>query len=78
MSERARKLFHDALEFSVLERAELAADLLASLDDEPEVEVEAAWAIEIEKRVREARANPDEGIPWETVRAELFVDLSHE
>ena len=73
MSDRARKLLHDAMDLPVSERAELAADLLASLDGEPEADVEAAWASEIERRAREALANPDDDIAWETVRAELHA-----
>lgn len=73
MSERARKLLHDAMDLPVSERAELAADLLASLDGEPEADVEAAWASEIERRAREALANPDDDVAWETVRAELHA-----
>ena len=74
MSERARKLLEDALGLPISERAELAADLLASLDGEPEAEVERAWAAEIERRAREALANPDDDIAWESVRAELHAD----
>lgn len=55
------------------ERAGLAADLLASLDGEPDTDVEAAWALEIERRAREALANPDDDVAWETVRAELHA-----
>jgi len=73
MSERARKLLHDAMDLPVSERAELAADLLASLDGEPGADVEAAWASEIERRAREALANPDDDVAWETVRAELHA-----
>jgi putative addiction module component (TIGR02574 family) len=73
MSERARKLLEDAMELPVSERAELAADLLASLDGEADSEVEAAWVAEIERRAREALANPDDDIAWETVRAELHA-----
>ena len=73
MSERARKLLHDAMDLPVSERAELVADLLASLDGEPEADVEAAWASEIERRAREALANPDDDVAWETVRAELHA-----
>ena len=76
MTERARKLLQDALELPVPERAELAADLLASLDSEPDNEVEAAWAAEVERRAREALANPEDDIAWETVRAELDADPS--
>ena len=71
MSQRGRKLLHDAMDLPVSERAGLAADLLASLDGEPEADVEAAWASEIERRAREALANPDDDVAWETVRAEL-------
>ena len=71
MTDRARKLLHDAMELPLPERAELAADLLASLDGEPDADVEAAWASEIERRAREAIANPDDDVAWETVRDEL-------
>ena len=74
MSDRARKLLQDAMELPVQERAVLAADLLASLDGEPDSDVEAAWVAEIEKRAREALANPEDDIAWETVRAELHAD----
>jgi putative addiction module component (TIGR02574 family) len=73
MSERARKLLHDAMDLPLSERASLVADLLASLDGEPEADVEAAWALEIERRAREALANPEDDIAWETVRAELHA-----
>ena len=73
MTERARKLLQDAMELPLTERAELAADLLASLDGEPEADVEAAWTSEVERRAREALANPDDDIAWETVRAELHT-----
>ena len=73
MSERARKLLQDAMELSLLERAELAADLLASLDGASDADVETAWAAEIESRAREALATPDDDVAWETVRAELHA-----
>lgn len=73
MTERARKLLQDAMELSLPERAELATDLLASFDGEPDSEVEQAWAVEVERRAREALADPDDDIAWETVRAELHA-----
>jgi putative addiction module component (TIGR02574 family) len=73
MTERARKLLHDAMELPASARAELAADLLASLDSEREANVEAAWASEIERRAREALANPDDDLSWESVRAKLHA-----
>ncbi len=74
VTDRARKLLQDAMSLPVSERAELAADLLASLDGEPDPEVEAAWAAEIERRARDAHANPDDDVAWESVRAELHAD----
>jgi putative addiction module component (TIGR02574 family) len=55
------------------ERAELAENLLASLDGEPETDVEAAWASEIERRARESLANADDDLSWEPVRVELHA-----
>jgi putative addiction module component (TIGR02574 family) len=73
MTDRARKLLHDALDLPVGERAELVANLLASLDGEPEADVEAAWAAEVERRAAES---PDNDVPWETVSAEMLSDPS--
>ena len=36
-------------------------------------DVEAAWVSEIERRAREALANPDDDLSWESVRAELHA-----
>jgi len=74
MSERARKLLQDAMELPVQERAVLITDLLATLDGEPDSDVEAAWAAEVENRAREALANPEDDVAWEAVRAELHTD----
>ncbi len=60
------------------ERATVAAELLASLDEagaEDPVEVEAAWAAEIEKRARRVLAGESQGIPWEDVRARAEAAL---
>ena len=73
MSNSARKLLEEALALPVSERAELAADLLASLDGEPDAEVGAAWDAEIARRARDAVANPDDDVSWESVRAELHA-----
>ncbi len=71
MSEPAAKLMAEAMKLSTSERAGLAADLLASLDGEPEVGVEAAWAAEIERRVRRVTDGQAHFEDWETVREQL-------
>ena len=64
------KLFEAALTLPANDRAKLAAQLLASLD-EAEADVEAAWAAEIQRRVADARADPDDDEDWRTVLDEI-------
>jgi putative addiction module component (TIGR02574 family) len=74
MSTQARKLYDAALELPAADRAELAADLLASLDGVPDADVAAAWHAEIERRAHAAIAAPEDDVSWESVRAELHAD----
>ena len=63
----------------VEERADVAAELLASLDEAPEqsaAEVEAAWAHEIERRARRVMNGESTGEPWEDVRARVVRRLT--
>lgn len=59
----------DAMKLSIEERAELADRLWASL--EPQADVDAAWAVEIGRRVRQLETGEVETIPHETVMTEL-------
>ena len=68
MSRSGEKLLEDALKLGLVERAELAAELIASLDGAPDGDAEAAWAAEIERRVQRARSGDDPGKPWPEVR----------
>ena len=72
MARKLQELFREAAELTDRERAELAGMLIESLDSEPDADVEAAWAEEVERRVRQVDAGEVEMIPWEQVRAELF------
>ena len=68
MSKTGQKVLDEALQLGLSERAELAAELLASLDGEPDADVEAAWAAEVERRAARARSGEDPGRPWPEVR----------
>jgi len=68
MSKTAQRVFDEALELDLSERAELAAELLASMDGEPDQDVDAAWAAEIQRRAERARSGEDAGRPWAEVR----------
>jgi len=72
MTSRAQELLRVALTLPIAERADLAAELLASVDaaaTENHPEVEAAWASEIERRAGRVIAGESAGIAWEDVRA---------
>jgi putative addiction module component (TIGR02574 family) len=66
-----------ALELPHPERAELARDLLASLDgpfDDP-ADVEAAWLGEVERRLKEVEDGTATLVEWDEVRAEVLARL---
>jgi putative addiction module component (TIGR02574 family) len=78
MTSRAQELLREALTLPVRERADVAAELLASLDDaktENPAEVEAAWAAEIEKRAHRVMSGESAGVPWEDVRRRAEAEL---
>lgn len=76
MSRNVSELFQEATQLSENERADLAALLLESLEGEPDEGVEAAWAEEIERRVRQIDSGEVQTIPWEEVRAKLHARLN--
>jgi putative addiction module component (TIGR02574 family) len=78
MTSRAQGLLQEALTLPVDERADVAAQLLASLDDagaDDPADVEAAWAAEIERRARRVMAGEAHGVAWEDVRARAEAAL---
>lgn len=78
MTSRTQELLREALTLPIAERADVAAELLASLDDvgaEDAAEVEAAWAAEIERRARRVIAGESAGISWEDVRRRAEAEL---
>lgn len=68
MSKTGQQVLQEALQLEPADRAEVAAELLASLDGEPEADAEAAWAAEIERRAARARSGDDTGKPWADAR----------
>lgn len=76
MSRTVDELFLAATQLSERERADLAGRLLDSLEAEHDEGVEAAWAEEIERRVRQIESGEVRTIPWEEVRAKLFARVN--
>jgi len=71
MSPTLRELYEKASQLPDSERAELAGLLIESLDAEVDDDAEAAWAVEIERRLADFDAGKVKTIPWEEVRAQL-------
>jgi putative addiction module component (TIGR02574 family) len=74
MATALTQVFHDALELSDSERATLVGLLIESLEamEEPDIDLEAAWAAEAERRWQEIESGAVKTIPWEEVRADLL------
>ena len=75
MTKAAEALLADALRLSPEVRAQLAAELLASLDGPADPDAEAAWAAEIERRVDAIEAGTVALEPWEDVRRRIEKDI---
>ena len=74
MTESLSTLFSKASELDAIDRAALAGLLIESLDptaDESVEAVEAVWAAEIERRIREVDQGQVKTVPWETLRDRL-------
>ena len=70
MTKDATRVLEDALKLEPAERAELAEELLATLDD-TEADVEQAWGAEIAKRAAEARTNNVGEEDWRIALADV-------
>jgi len=76
MSTRADTLLDTALTLPPKERAWLASELIASLDESNDSDVETAWAAEIERRIAEVESGEAETKSWDEVRAQIRAKLS--
>ena len=65
----------EALRLDPHARAELAAELLKSLDGPADPDAEGAWAAEIERRVDAIEAGTVEIEPWEDVKRWIEGEL---
>ena len=62
------KLLNEALKLSPEERAALATSLLDSLEEGVDEGVEAAWAVEIAKRLEDLDSGRVTPVPWPEAR----------
>ena len=68
------ELLAQALRLPRPERARLAEEMLASLEEADE-QVAAAWAEELERRSGDLEEGRVQALEWETVRAQILDEL---
>jgi len=69
------EILMEVLRLPRTERARLAEEVLSSLE-EPEEEVAAAWAPELERRSREISEGRVQALDWETARERILKELA--
>ena len=75
MTKATRAVLADALRLDADARAELAAEILASLDGPADPDAEAAWAAEIRHRVAAIASGTAQLEPWEEVKRRIERDI---
>lgn len=78
MTRAASEILKEALTLTAEERAELADNLLESLDMENDPGLEEAWDREIRRRIAELDSGKASTTTWSEVKAQLMADLSDE
>ena len=76
MSSLLQQVASKAHNLSPSERAELAHELIVSLDDVKDKELEMAWDTEIERRIEEIKSGRAKGRPAEEILAEIRAKYS--
>jgi putative addiction module component (TIGR02574 family) len=77
MNTRADTILGTALALPPDERAWLASELIASLDEGEDADVEAAWATEIERRIAEVDSGEAKTVSWDEARTRIKTKLAN-
>ncbi|MBI3448449.1 MAG: addiction module protein [Acidobacteria bacterium] len=75
MTKPTEMVLADALRLDEDSRAELAAELLASLDGPSDPDAEAAWSVEIERRIAAIEAGTATLEPWDDVKRRIEREI---
>lgn len=74
MTQKSQVVLEEALKLTAHERAEVAEQLIASLDEGPDADVEQAWQEEVQRRLQQIERGEVKTIPWEEVQRRLRHD----
>ncbi len=75
MTKAATKVLADALSLDPDARADIAEELLASLDGPADPGAEAAWDAEIKRRIVEIENGTARLVPWSEVKRRIERDV---
>jgi putative addiction module component (TIGR02574 family) len=75
MTKGVESVLAEALRLTPEARAELAAELLASLDGPTDAEAETAWNVEIDRRIEAIEGGEIELEPWEQVKRRIEREI---
>ena len=75
MTKPAQTVLADALRLDPDARAELVAEILASLDGPADVDAESAWDAEIQRRIQAIESGEMRLEPWESVKRRIEKDI---
>lgn len=75
MTKTAQTVLKEALRLEPDARAEVAAELMASLDGPEDPDAEAAWTLEIERRVAALEAGTVKLEPWDEVKRRIEREI---
>lgn len=75
MTKAAEAVLAEALRLDLDARAEVAAELLASLDGPADPDAEAAWTLEIERRVAAIETGAVNLEPWTDVKRRIEKEI---
>ena len=71
MTKSAEAVLAEALRLDVKTRAEIASELLASLDGPADPDAEQAWAAEVDRRVKTLEAGTEPLESWDDVKQRI-------
>ncbi len=72
MTAKANQLLEDAMQLPEKDRADLAAQLIESLDTAVDDDADAAWEAEISRRLAEMDAGKAVMVPWSKLRRRIL------
>ncbi len=72
MTSEARKLLQDALHLTDQDRADLAANLIESMDRTVDEGADEAWESEVTRRMKDLDGEAIQPVPWPEARRKIL------